>query len=823
MNKNSSENFKREEKKNEKEESLTNFQKIELEILIKQNKSLVNELNKRKKEVEKMRNEEKDKNGGTLEISKSSTSEFLSFFGLKNKLMFFSNEIIKKLNFFKLKVEDGILLSFFNFFLEIFFDLKKFLENFENGHTEIDLYFEKKIVLFQNFEKTLTDFLTNQFNTTKNNFSKLLKKDKDSLISVYENKINKLEKINLELTKNYTELQNNLENLKKDPFSKQFEKLKIQLSDTNWKNSILEKRLSFYQNYEADKIKEMINILKNEKIYFCYCGGKYFSELKNNINIQNLKNKINLHKEKNLEEKNKEKKIITNLKDEKTISLQRHNLIINNLKKEISELIEILEKRRIDKLALTDKILNCQFFGKIEENYKNTIFYLKNLEMKYLSVLENLSDFDYLRKKELEQYKERENKEKKRLEKKILDLNIEIENLKAKADDSKFVKKTIFEEIKNGDLDLKKIIEKLNLEIKNMTENICKNFEKIKLLEDENLKLKKKNENFENKNILGPDILNREFRHKQHKKLFKIILQKFIEEKSILKNLSNFEKYVKMRERKIRGLEKDLHKIKKELENEKKQSLIYLQEISNSSETFVTQQKIINNLKNEVESSTTNFNLIFKEKNDSEKKSNLKIKKLNLIEKNLESNLSQKASKISSLTNLFKKLEQNLKIEKKKNFENNSVIENLIQKNSEISNKIENLKIDSDLKKNRILAIKESNKKLTKEISSNLILINEKELVIKNILEIKNINKNEEDLTINQKEHFYLNLLELKNLRKIVECKACKIRQKEVILTTCFHTFCGECIDKNIQDRSRKCPVCLMKFSKFSVEKIFID
>lgn len=165
MEKNSSENFKREEKKKEKKEKLSNFEKIDLEILIKQNKSLLNELNRRKSEFEKM---EKNSKGSTFEKTKGSTCDFLDFFGMKNKLMFFSNEILKRLNFFKLKSEDDFLNSFFNFFLEIFGELKNFLENYENQDlSEFNEFFEKKGYLFENFEKNLNEFFNNKFNEKK--------------------------------------------------------------------------------------------------------------------------------------------------------------------------------------------------------------------------------------------------------------------------------------------------------------------------------------------------------------------------------------------------------------------------------------------------------------------------------------------------------------------------------------------------------------------------------------------------------------------------------------------------------------------------------
>lgn len=41
-----------------------------------------------------------------------------------------------------------------------------------------------------------------------------------------------------------------------------------------------------------------------------------------------------------------------------------------------------------------------------------------------------------------------------------------------------------------------------------------------------------------------------------------------------------------------------------------------------------------------------------------------------------------------------------------------------------------------------------------------------------------------------------------------VLCKICKQQEKSVIVKSCFHTFCKECIEKTIENRSRRCPTC---------------
>lgn len=61
-------------------------------------------------------------------------------------------------------------------------------------------------------------------------------------------------------------------------------------------------------------------------------------------------------------------------------------------------------------------------------------------------------------------------------------------------------------------------------------------------------------------------------------------------------------------------------------------------------------------------------------------------------------------------------------------------------------------------------------------------------------------------------------LLMYKNL---FTCAVCHERQKSVILTSCFHTFCRECIEQNIKSRSRKCPACSTSFAMEQVHDFF--
>lgn len=68
----------------------------------------------------------------------------------------------------------------------------------------------------------------------------------------------------------------------------------------------------------------------------------------------------------------------------------------------------------------------------------------------------------------------------------------------------------------------------------------------------------------------------------------------------------------------------------------------------------------------------------------------------------------------------------------------------------------------------------------------------EKDVMLRNVMKHENDSGNhqEGDLSLDQKKQFYFTQMELDRLRKIIVCKACNDREKEVILLSCFHCFC---------------------------------
>ncbi|GJP44849.1 hypothetical protein CLOM_g4257 [Closterium sp. NIES-68] len=63
---------------------------------------------------------------------------------------------------------------------------------------------------------------------------------------------------------------------------------------------------------------------------------------------------------------------------------------------------------------------------------------------------------------------------------------------------------------------------------------------------------------------------------------------------------------------------------------------------------------------------------------------------------------------------------------------------------------------------------------------------------------------------------------ELRQYKSIMKCSVCHDRQKEVVITKCFHLFCSPCIQKNLELRHRKCPGCGVPFGQNDVRNVYI-
>ncbi|KAK4414625.1 E3 ubiquitin-protein ligase BRE1-like 1 [Sesamum alatum] len=63
---------------------------------------------------------------------------------------------------------------------------------------------------------------------------------------------------------------------------------------------------------------------------------------------------------------------------------------------------------------------------------------------------------------------------------------------------------------------------------------------------------------------------------------------------------------------------------------------------------------------------------------------------------------------------------------------------------------------------------------------------------------------------------------ELREYKEILKCSVCLDRRKEVVITKCYHLFCNPCVQRIIESRHRKCPVCAASFGANDVKPVYI-
>jgi E3 ubiquitin-protein ligase BRE1 len=64
---------------------------------------------------------------------------------------------------------------------------------------------------------------------------------------------------------------------------------------------------------------------------------------------------------------------------------------------------------------------------------------------------------------------------------------------------------------------------------------------------------------------------------------------------------------------------------------------------------------------------------------------------------------------------------------------------------------------------------------------------------------------------------------EIKEYKEQLRCPSCKVKQKDAVLTKCFHVFCFDCLQKRYDTRQRKCPKCNANFGANDFRKLYLS
>lgn len=768
--------------KREQKNGVDNFTSIDIDILLMQNKSLMAELlrlREASQSAEKRQQIESQSNRALQEAynrTRGSVSHFLKIF---------ENFAVK-----------SNLTWVYSLYEVVSENLVEFVELLNTGGNMKASAFD----LVYKFEELFT--------TNSALFGSGYKLDERQIDEA--RKVDILTTQNAELLSEVSRLRGELDAYKQQ--TPEFKQLREDLELLAWKNKILENRAAFMVDLEINDIGRALEVLEDESFGLCYCGGKSFRALKGEV-----KDKLTA--------KMMTKPVEVVARAE-TRSDAEADLKIAQLKKELADIIEVAEKRRVDKAVVGRQILNSNFVYDIKQHLNDYYEYIRELEMRIETYNEYLIDIERERVKELESYKLRELKDKQRLEEKIYELKTRVIDLESSESRIKATKQDSTSSTDHQDRisQFSQIAKSQGQTIETLTSRILSNLE-TKAAENKKVisYLEKKLYAFKDHDITNSKYLDKDFRHSTHKKIFERLYKAFEGDAETVAQLRDMEKYVKAREEKIHSLEKKVKKQAEQLDHEQANSKALIQEIANSAVAFQKIQGVEEVQRNDLLTAEENFTKLYREKNEERV--------------SLERQLLTVRAEVESLGNqnqLNLQMVKTLKrYTKQKDFEVNDAnrkvreLTNSLATLASEKNRIKALLDQKDTEvvilNNRIQGIEASVSKLSSQIADNLSIIAEKESIIKSVIASSRSNTGElPDVSNSQKEEYFINKLELRRLRDLLICKVCNVNEKTVVLSSCFHTFCEDCVQQKLKSRDRNCPVCMVKINKYDVQKLYL-
>jgi E3 ubiquitin-protein ligase BRE1 len=191
-----------------------------------------------------------------------------------------------------------------------------------------------------------------------------------------------------------------------------------------------------------------------------------------------------------------------------------------------------------------------------------------------------------------------------------------------------------------------------------------------------------------------------------------------------------------------------------------------------------------------------------------------KIKKMELKNDEFDNQLNQVRGVVTHLEEKVERLDGDIKTQQLKFSKNYPTITDNYLNCSEYIQKIK--KYQEELEKLRKVKSAENDRQL-KEEKSTTSQLNSECSSLKKKLEgySKSLARSSSGLPDggNKQE-------ELEKYKIMVRCSVCTDRQKDTVLTTCFHVFCKSCLESNLSSRHRKCPGCNIPFDRPNMRSI---
>eukprot|EP01017_Pseudomicrothorax_dubius_P038498 TRINITY_DN5776_c0_g1_i3.p1 TRINITY_DN5776_c0_g1~~TRINITY_DN5776_c0_g1_i3.p1 ORF type:complete len:832 (-),score=284.28 TRINITY_DN5776_c0_g1_i3:130-2625(-) len=609
-------------------------------------------------------------------------------------------------------------------------------------------------------------------------------------------------------------------------------------------NENLSRRVRKMLDYDGKVINQKIE--QEDLSYECICGGEFFhqtsrliarleEELKNNqesaaaapSKMEEEEKKPTDQVEGGQEEIEDQMSLLT--KDE---IIKNNEKIIEDLKKGVTVLSEENKKLTLELENLELVFYNSKTYNSLmittEENLKR----FEELRDRYEKALKTIEDIESLRRKEIEEMRTTEEEEKLKLRNELKKAMNEVTSLRGQVE--------ILENATNADSSLNRIkmlLENLNEADKGAAilneeiQNLRKQNRGLK--EELNAALSERNSlhekfndlkmKFETLQAQGNSKVLEQLVHRNQKFsdfLNEWLVQSDKQELGIRDKILELKAYLKNREEKSESYKQKAKRLQVDLAAEKRQYEHMFSDADMTGNAYQEMTKKNKGLTTQVAEQAETIAKLTKEKTQEKTQFESERHALGIRIKAL-TDMSEAQKKLNAeLDAKIKVLADQLKLGEDLLAQQKEYNRRLLKEKEELLRRIEDSKLEGSLSRGLHHSIEHINKRMLKENEELKIKLQEKQNFIN---EKFSFMKGKDKDWSKKPEEVKLMEYYLEKYKRIALCTVCEKRTKSVLLTKCLHVFCRKCVDKQIEIRERKCPICRKAFGTEDCKTLYLE
>lgn len=312
------------------------------------------------------------------------------------------------------------------------------------------------------------------------------------------------------------------------------------------------------------------------------------------------------------------------------------------------------------------------------------------------------------------------------------------------------------------------------------------------------------------------ELLNRKFRHRTHEELFAKLLAASPALEAPLREL---ERYVKSREERMAVAERGAKSAAEELASARKQLAAVLDQLGRAAERCTQVQVRLETLSRERDDAERGFAAILAERDKTTLELRGELATVRAQAEVRERDLHRREEHLHATRAGMADAHQLLRDEQIRIAQLSSLLREATQKTESLAGNQLTLSARNELLEKTLAANEASHLRLREEIASNLQTLAEKNATITHLLE--GAAGGNSSLNRVQLEEYLQTQHQLVALKRQATCSVCEERPRNVVLDTCFHSFCDVCVENRFKNRSRNCPLCKASMGRDNVRRLY--